>query len=139
MDAIRVVVTIIERDGCVFCAHRAPSVPSGPGWEFPGGRLEEGEGPLDALRREVREELGVRLSGMWLLDTIEHDGPDGRLSMGCYVCGIAPGEEPAPREYDQFRWIGRDELLELDWLPADREVARLLGLSWDMAFSSSHL
>ncbi len=138
MEGVRAVAAIIERDGRVFCAHRTTSQ-CGPGWEFPGGHIEPGETPEEALRREIDEELGVRLSTLWLFDTVEHDYPTFHLSMDCFVCELAPGAEPELREHDEARWLGRDELLSVGWLPADQRIVAQLGMSWDAMFASEHL
>lgn len=139
MDAMHVAAAIIERDGRVFCAHRSASETGGAGWEFPGGKVEAGEEPVETLRRELSEELGVRLTTAWLLDTIEHDYPTFRLSMDCFICSMVPGSEIALVEHDEGRWLSRDELMEPDWLEADRKVARMLGVFWDQIFASHHL
>ena len=138
MSVVHVVAAIIERDGRVLCAHR-PSGMAGPGWEFPGGRVEEGETTEQALRREVLEELGVRIALAWHLGTVEHDYPTFHLSMDCFVCGLAPGEEPTSSEHDEIRWVDRDGLLSLEWLPADEGIVRQLGMCWDQTFATSHL
>lgn len=138
MEAIPVSAAIIEQDGKVFCAHR-PTSKTGPGWEFPGGRIEEGESSEQALRREIQEELGVRLSLAWLFDTITYDYPDFRIEMNCFVCELAPGEQITLREHDEGRWLTLAELLSVDWLPADRVVVQELGMVWDQTFSSAHL
>ena len=138
MSTIRVAAAIIEREGKVFAAHRTQSA-SGPGWEFPGGRIEDGETPEEALRRELDEELGVRLSTTWLLETIEHDYPTFHLSMDLFVCMLVPGCEPQLREHDEGRWLDRDDLASLEWLPADRKAVLLLGTCWDQAFASAHM
>lgn len=140
MKTIEVVAAIIEQDGSVFCAHK-PDAKQGvaPGWEFPGGKIEPGETSEQALRRELAEELGVRVSTMWLFDTVEFDYPTFHLHMDCLVCRLAPGESPQLKEHDEGRWVTRDELLSLDWLPADRKVVEALGMSWDQLFQAVHL
>ena len=140
MESIRVSAAIIQREDRIFCAHRATAHGGVEGgWEFPGGKLEPGESAEVALRREIAEELGARLSTVWLLDTVEHDYPTFHLSMDCFVCRLAPGEEPVPREHDDVRWLSRDELLSVSWLPADQHVASLIGRYWDELFADSHL
>lgn len=138
METVRVVAAIIARDGRVFAAHREQSQ-CGPGWEFPGGRIEEGETAEQALRREIAEELGARLSTMWLLDTVEHDYPTFHISMDCFVCELLPGEEPHLSEHDASAWVGRNELPDLAWLPADQKAIRVLGAFWDQVFAAEHL
>lgn len=140
METISVVAAIIERDGLVFCAHK-PQAQRGvaAGWEFPGGKVEPGETGEDALRRELDEELGVHLSTLWLFDSVEHDYPEFHLHMDCYVCNLLPGESIRLSEHDEGRWVNRDELPTLDWLPADRKLVMTLGMFWDQAFASEHL
>lgn len=139
MSDVHAAAAIIERDGRVFCARRATSGAGQGGWEFPGGKVEDGESPEQAVRREVREELGVSLSTTWLLDTIEHDYPTFHLTMDCLVCALPPDAEPTLSEHEEARWLTRDELLLPAWLPADERVARLLGTYWDQIFATSHL
>lgn len=140
METINVVAAIIERDGLVFSAHK-PQAKQGvaAGWEFPGGKVEPGETGEDALRRELAEELGVRFSTVWLFDSVEHDYPEFHLHMDCYVCHLLPGESVELTEHDEGRWVGRDELSALEWLPADQKLAMTLGMYWDQVFASEHL
>ncbi|MBP3894565.1 MAG: (deoxy)nucleoside triphosphate pyrophosphohydrolase [Atopobiaceae bacterium] len=138
MKSVHASAAIIMREGTVFCAHRTAG-DAGPGWEFPGGPVENGESAEDTLRRVMREKLGVRVSTMWLLDTVEYDCPDYHLTMDCFVCALVPGEEPQPVEHDEVAWLDRDGLLRVDWLSADRRVVSVLGSYWDQIFSSMHL
>ena len=75
----------------------------------------------------------------WRQARTGHDYPTFHLSMDCFVCRLAPGEEPVPREHDDVRWLSRDELLSVSWLPADQHVASLIGRYWDELFADSHL
>ena len=139
MDTVPVAGAIIVRNGRVLAAHRTHVRSGSLGWEFPGGKIEAGETAEQALRREVAEELGIRLSTVWFFDTVIHEYDSFTLAMDCFVCYPVPGEEPRAVEHDELRWVGRDELAQLDWLPADRKVALLLGASWDEVFASEHL
>lgn len=135
-DTVRVAAAIIERDGKVLAAQRHDR---GGGWEFPGGKIEPGETSGDAVVREIREELGVRIISHWLLDTIEHDYETFHLSMDCHVCHLADTDEPQCHEHAALAWVGRDELLDPAWLPADRKVVQLVGTFWDHIFASEHM
>lgn len=138
METIRAAAAIIERDGRVLAALRKDGL-EGAGWEFPGGKLREGETAEAACRREVAEELGVRLSTAWPLDTFEHVIDDATLSMDVFVAMLAPGEEPRPLEHAELRWLAQDELMGVSWLPIDAQVASTLGFYWNDVFSPSHL
>ena len=94
-------------------------------WEFPGGKIEPGEGPEEALVREIREELGARIAVDAYLTTIEYDYPAFHLSMGCYLAHVTEGELTL-KEHEAARWLSRDELDDVAWLPADRTIIELL-------------
>lgn len=88
------------------------------GWEFPGGKVEPGESPEDALRREIREELEVDINVGDLIETIEYDYPAFHLSMKCFACTIAGGS-PHLLEHEAAKWLTSMQLCSVDWLPAD--------------------
>ena len=136
---IEVTAAVIRRQGRVLICQRPENKARGLLWEFPGGKVEKGETGEQALRREISEELAARLSTVWFLDTVEQDYGDFHLTLDCYVCTLAPGEEPTLLEHSDARWLGRDELLDVDWLPADRKVAMSLGGLWDALFSAEYL
>lgn len=133
---VHVAAAIIQRDEHILAARRAHGM---DGWEFPGGKVEKGEAPEQALRREVREELGCELGGVFYLDTVEHDYDGFHLSMDVFACTPAAGETPRSREHEAERWLSRDELLDVEWLPADRDVVMSLGMSWDEVFTEGRL
>lgn len=117
MQTKKVVAAVIIKDGQLFATQR------GYGnykdwWEFPGGKIEPGETPQEALRREIREELDTIVSVGELLYTVEYDYPEFHLSMQCYLCTIVSGELTL-LEHEAARWLGKDELLNVRWLPAD--------------------
>ena len=130
MKQIEVVAAIIhDSDGRIFATQR------GYGewkdlWEFPGGKIEPKESPKDALKREIWEELETRIVIEHLAGTVEYDYPklaDGRaafhLTMHCFWCHVESGNLTL-KEHEAARWLNRDELDSLDWLPADREVVK---------------
>lgn len=125
MQTKKVVAAVIIKDGQLFATQR------GYGnykdwWEFPGGKIEPGETPQEALRREIREELDTIVSVGELLDTIEYDYPEFHLSMQCYLCTIVSGELTL-LEHEAARWLGKDELLNVRWLPADVAIVEKIG------------
>ncbi len=117
MKTINVVAAVIMKEGKVFATQRGYGE-SKDGWEFPGGKVEAGESPEEALRREIREELEVEVNVGDLIDTIEYDYPAFHLSMKCYACTIAGGS-PHLLEHEAARWLSADQLDSVAWLPAD--------------------
>lgn len=90
-------------------------------WEFPGGKIEPGETPQQALKREIMEKLGTEVAVGELADTVEYDYPEFHLSMDCFWCELAAGD-PVLREHEAARWLTGDDLETVDWLPADLEL-----------------
>ena len=121
MKTIQVVAAIIRQGDRIFAAQRGYGK-SKDGWEFPGGKIEPGETPEQALVREIREELNAEITVGDKLTQVEWDYPDFHLSMGCYWCDLASGVLTL-REHESARWLALDELDAVDWLPADRAVA----------------
>lgn len=117
MKTINVVAAVIMKDGKVFATQRGYGEFK-DGWEFPGGKVEAGESPEEALRREIREELEVEVNVGDLIDTIEYDYPAFHLSMKCYACTISGGS-PHLLEHEAARWLSADQLDSVAWLPAD--------------------
>lgn len=117
MKTINVVAAVIMKEGRVFATQRGYGEFK-DGWEFPGGKVEAGESPEEALRREIREELEVEVNVGDLIDTIEYDYPAFHLSMKCYVCTIAGGS-PHLLEHEAARWLSADQLDSVAWLPVD--------------------
>lgn len=116
MKTINVVAAVIMKEGKVFATQRGYGEFK-DGWEFPGGKVEAGESPEEALRREIREELEVEVNVGDLIDTIEYDYPAFHLSMKCYACTIAGGS-PHLLEHEAARWLSADQLDSVAWLPA---------------------
>lgn len=122
---IEVVAAIIRDDeGRIFATQRGYGDMK-DGWEFPGGKMEKGETPEQALRREIKEELDTLIVVENLLTTVEWDYPDFHLTMHCYWCRVESGELTL-KEHEAARWLTLDQLDTVDWLPADREVVAKL-------------
>ena len=120
MKRIEVVAAIIRKEGRIFATQR------GYGewkdwWEFPGGKMEPGETPEEALKREIREELSTEIRVDDLLCTVEYDYPKFHLTLHCYLCSLVT-EALHLNEHEAARWLANDELDSVKWLPADREV-----------------
>jgi 8-oxo-dGTP diphosphatase len=113
----RVVGAALVRDGRVLAARRTAPAAAAGRWEFPGGKVEPGETPDDALVREIAEELGVTIEVRRWLDGAAPIGTAYELVVALAV--ITAGE-PAPTEHDQVRWLAADELEDVDWLEPDR-------------------
>lgn len=117
MKTIRVVAAVIKNENKIFATARGYGEFKGQ-WEFPGGKIEAGETPQEALVREIKEELETSIQVGDLIDTIEHDYPTFHLSMDCYWCDIVEGELKL-LEAESARWLSKEELYDVKWLPAD--------------------
>lgn len=125
MKSIEVVAGIIMDGEKVFATQR------GYGdykdfWEFPGGKMEPGETPPQALARELKEELVIDVNVGEFLCTVEHDYPAFHLTMHCFYCTIAGGKAPMLLEHEAARWLAPSELDTVSWLPADVKVVEAL-------------
>lgn len=140
MRTVHVAAAVIKSDRGILACRRADTQGDG-GWEFPGGKVEEGESAEAACRREIAEELGCRLQLAWPYDVIETDYSDFHLVMDCFACTLEPGERPVatPGVHSELRWVDRDQLMDVGWLPADRTLAQSLGMNWDAAFGAEFL
>lgn len=128
MKTIRVVAAIICDDrknpSRIFATARGYGEFKGQ-WEFPGGKIEEGESPENALRREIREELETEIEIGELIHTIEYDYPTFHLSMDCFLAQVISGDL-ALKEAEAARWLTKSELYDVQWLPADLSLIAML-------------
>ena len=118
MKTIRVVAAAIRREDKIYATARGYGEFKGK-WEFPGGKIEPGETPQQALVREIKEELSVKIAVGELIDTVEYDYPTFHLSMDCFWCEVVDGEIIL-KEAEAAKWLSKDELHSVNWLPADR-------------------
>ena len=130
MKVIRVVAAVIKAaneqgEPMIFATQRGYGDLKG-GCEFPGGKIEEGETPKEALKREIMEELDTEIKVGKLIDTIEYDYPTFHLSMDCFWCEIVKGELVL-KEHEAARWLTREQLGEVEWLPADVTLIEKVG------------
>lgn len=120
MKTIRVAAAVIRKDDKIFATQRGYGDLKG-GWEFPGGKIEDGETPQEALKREIEEELDTEILVGELIDTIEYDYPTFHLSMDCFWCEIVEGRLVL-KEHEAARWLDRKTIDDVEWLPADVTV-----------------
>ena len=131
MKTIKVVAAVIKAvnkngEDIIFATQRGYGEFK-DGWEFPGGKIEEGETPQEALRREIMEELDTEISVGELIDTIEYDYPTFHLSMYCFWCEVIKGNLVL-KEAEDAKWLKKNELDKVDWLPADVELIGKIGM-----------
>lgn len=117
MKKIEVAAAIIKNQDKIFATQRGYGDYKGF-WEFPGGKIEEGETPPQALIREIREELDSIIDVGELIQLVEYDYPQFHLTMYCYFCTVIKGDLVL-KEHDAARWLTRDTLDSVEWLPAD--------------------
>jgi 8-oxo-dGTP diphosphatase len=116
---IRVVGAIVERNGAVFAARRNAERSAGGLWEFPGGKIETGETPEAALRRELQEELGVDVAVGPFVDRSLSDVGTARIELSCYAAQFT-GEDPTTSsDHDAMQWVPLTEMSSLQWAPGD--------------------
>ena len=117
MKTIRVVAAVILKDGKIFATQRGYGAYKDY-WEFPGGKIEPGETPEQALIREIREELATEIRVEELLTTVEYDYPEFHLSMDCFICAVLRGKLEL-KEHESASWLPISRLRDVNWLPAD--------------------
>ena len=124
MKTIEVVAAIIIKDGKVFATQRGYGEFKG-WWEFPGGKIEGGERPQEALVREIREELDAEIEVGDLLETVEWDYPSFHLTMHCFICSLI-SESMHLNEHEAAAWLTRETLRSVKWLLADEGLMPLI-------------
>ena len=127
MKTIEVVASVILREEKVLCVQRAEHEKEyiSSKWEFPGGKVEHGEDGIQALKREILEELHIEIQNIEFLMTVEHTYPDFHLVMHAYICEIFSGE-PVLTEHADMKWLPVDKLDQLDWAAADIPIVKFL-------------
>ena len=124
LKQIEVVAAIIQREDHIFATQR------GYGewkdyWEFPGGKIESGETPEEALKREILEELDTKIAVESHIDTVEWDYPKFHLTMHCFLCRVETGSLIL-KEHEAAKWLSKDDLYSVNWLPADKIILEKL-------------
>ena len=129
MKSIKVVAAVIksmdEKENSVVFATQRGYGEYKDWWEFPGGKIESGETPEEALVREIREELAAGIIVERYLTTVEYDYPGFHLSMDCFWCSIVKGDLVL-KEHEAARWLTKESLDEVDWLPADKDLIEII-------------
>ena len=125
MKTIRVVAAVIkavnnEAEPIIFATQRGYGALK-DGWEFPGGKIEVGETPQEALKREIMEELDTEIEVGELIDTIEYDYPEFHLSMNCFWCEVINGDLVL-KEHEAAKWLTMAQLNDLEWLDPDNTL-----------------
>ena len=129
MKTVRVVAAVIKAinengEAIIFATRRGYGEFKG-GWEFPGGKIDAGETPQEALQREIMEELDTEISVGELIETIEYDYPTFHLSMDCFWCEIVKGDLVL-KEHEAAKWLKKEQLDDVEWLPADVTIIKTI-------------
>jgi len=119
---IEVVGAIIQKDDRYLVGQRAANKSQGGKWEFIGGKIETGESPVQALARECREELDLKIENERIIDSVIHAYPDKTIRLTLIACTPKPDSEPIALEHQQIRWVTRAEMDLLDFAGADRDL-----------------
>lgn len=125
MKYIEVVAAILRDEQGRFFATQRGYGEFKDWWEFPGGKIEQGETPEKALMREIREELNVQIEVDSFLQTVEWDYPNFHLTMHCYLCHVTNGDLTL-LEHEAARWLTKEQLDEVNWLAADKSIIEQL-------------
>jgi 8-oxo-dGTP diphosphatase len=120
MKHIHVVAAVIRDGNRIFATQKGYGNYKG-WWEFPGGKIEEGESPRQALEREIREELDTRIDVGELISHVEYDYPEFHMDMDCFWCTVTEGNLTL-KEAQSARWLGKEDLYSVKWLPADKDI-----------------
>ena len=127
---IEVVAAIISDKEKIFATQRGYGEFK-DGWEFPGGKMEQGESPQQALIREIKEELDTEIEVGELIDTVEYDYPTFHLTMHCFFCTIKSGDLVL-KEHEAAKWLTKETLDSVDWLPADKGlIEKIKNILWE--------
>lgn len=127
---IDVTCAIIIRSGKILATLRARGMHLEGHWEFPGGKIEAGESAVKCIRREILEELNIRIHVIRSMQPLEHHYPDKAIRLIPFVCKIVSGKIELA-EHSEFRWLGKNEIREMNWAAADRKVAEeLMDMDW---------
>ena len=127
MKSIRVVAAVIRDGNRIFATQKGYGNYKG-WWEFPGGKIEDGETPQQALKREIEEELDTEIEVGKLISSVEYDYPEFHLSMDCFWCTVVSGKLTL-KEAEDARWLTKEDLFSVKWLPADLEVLEIIAKS----------
>ena len=127
MKHIQVVAAVIIHNNKILCVQRGPAKYEyiSKKWEFPGGKLEEGETKLEAIVREIKEELHMEVNVDAFLITVKHTYPDFQLTMDTFLCSSITGELTLT-EHGDYKWLEKSELSGLDWAAADIPIVEKL-------------
>ena len=125
MRRVEVVAAVIEKDNKIFCAQRNLTKSMGGKWEFPGGKIEEGETKEQALIREIKEELGCLVKVNELITVVKHEYENYFVTLNVYACEVIDGT-PKNLEHIDFKWCEKERLKELDFVEADYQFLDLL-------------